>query len=75
MGVLLGKSRPRRKDGQMQKRSYSTGHRSYSTGPSDPVEEIFSKINGVLSEDLVKKTDSVFSFSLTDKKTEYFLDL
>merc|ERR1712226_777985 len=25
--------------------------------------------------DLVKKTDSVFSFSLTDKKTEYFLDL
>merc|ERR1719410_2598360 len=49
--------------------------RSYSTGSSDPIEEVFSKINGVLSEDLVKKTDSVFSFSLTDTKTEYFLDL
>ena len=54
--------------GQMQKRSYSTG-------PADPIEEVFTKINGVLSEDLVKKTDSVFSFSLTDTKTEYFLDL
>ena len=54
--------------GQMQKRSYSTG-------PADPVEEIFTKITGVLNEDLVKKTDSVFSFSLTDKKTEYYLDL
>ena len=29
----------------------------------------------MLSEDLVKKTNSVFSFSLTDTKTEYFLDL
>merc|ERR1712066_1125465 len=54
--------------GQMQKRSYSTG-------PADPIEEVFSKISGVLSEDLVKKTNSVFSFSLTDTKTEYFLDL
>merc|ERR1719347_2052768 len=33
------------------------------------------KLAWVINEDLVKKTDSVFSFSLTDQKTEYFLDL
>merc|ERR1719158_312967 len=49
--------------------------RSYSTASADPIEEIFSKITGVLNEDLVKKTDSVFSFSLTDTKAEYFLDM
>jgi len=54
--------------GQMQSRSYSTG-------PEDPVDALFGKISGLLNEDLVKKTDSVFCFSLTDKKTEYFLDL
>merc|ERR1711994_337529 len=47
----------------------------YSTGPEDPVDALFGKISGLINEDLVKKTDSVFSFSLTDKKTEYFLDL
>merc|ERR1711983_91117 len=55
--------------GQMQKRSYSTG-------PSDTgVEAIMGKISGVLNEELVKKTNSVFSFSLSDTKEEYFLDL
>ena len=55
--------------GQMQKRSYSTG-------PSDNgVEAIMGKISGVLNEDLVKKTNSVFSFSLSDTKEEYFLDM
>merc|ERR1719322_1967525 len=49
--------------------------RSYSTGSGSGVDAVFSKITGVLNEDLVKKTDSVFSFSLTDTKTEYFLDL
>ena len=58
--------------GQMQKRSFSTS----SSRPGDSsVEDIMGKISGVLSEDLVKKTNSVFSFSLTDTKTEYFLDL
>jgi len=54
--------------GQMQSRSYSTG-------APDPVDALFGKISGLINDDLVKKTDSVFSFSLTDKKTEYFLDL
>jgi len=54
--------------GQMQTRSYSTG-------PSSGVDAVMEKISGILNEDLVKKTDSVFSFSLTDTKTEYFLDL
>jgi len=54
--------------GQMQSRSYSTA-------PEDPVDALFGKISGLLTEDLVKKTDSVFCFSLTDRKTEYFLDL
>jgi putative sterol carrier protein len=50
--------------------------RSYSTGPSDNgVEAIMGKISGVLNEELVKKTNSVFSFSLSDTKEEYFLDL
>jgi len=54
--------------GQMQSRSYSTA-------PEDPVDALFGKISGLLTEDLVKKTDSVFCFSLTDRQTEYFLDL
>jgi len=49
--------------------------RSYSTGAEDPVDALFTKISGLLTEDLVKKTDSVFCFSLTDQKSEYFLDL
>merc|ERR1712112_307810 len=49
--------------------------RSYSTGPANDLDAIMDKISGILNEDLVKKTDSVFSFSLTDTKTEYFLDL
>jgi len=54
--------------GQMQSRSYSTGSGS-------GVDAVMDKLAGVINEDLVKKTDSVFSFSLTDTKTEYFLDL
>ena len=50
--------------------------RSYSTGPSDNgVEAIMGKISGVINEELVKKTNSVFSFTLSDTKEEYFLDL
>ena len=50
--------------------------RSYSTGPSDNgVDAIMGKISGVINEELVKKTNSVFSFTLSDTKEEYFLDL
>jgi len=50
--------------------------RSYSTGPSDNgVEAVMGKISGVINEELVKKTNSVFSFTLSDTKEEYFLDL
>merc|ERR1712038_437771 len=42
---------------------------------SDPIAAVFSEMSGQLSEELVKKTNAVYSFSLSDKKTQYYLDL
>ena len=39
------------------------------------IEAVFAQIGGVLNEELVKKTNAVFSFSLSDKNTQYFLDM
>merc|ERR1712061_673891 len=36
---------------------------------------VFDDINKVLSEDLVKKTNAVYSFTVTDQGTNWFLDL
>ena len=39
------------------------------------IKAVFAQIGGVLNEELVKKTNAVFSFSLSDKNTHYFLDM
>jgi len=41
----------------------------------DPIEAVFAQISAVLNESLVKETNSVFSFTLSDQKTDWFLDL
>jgi len=39
------------------------------------IASVFAQITEVLNEDLVKKTNSVYTFSVSDEKTEWFLDL
>ena len=39
------------------------------------IEAVFAEITSALSEDLVKKTNAVYSFSVTDQGTDWFLDL
>jgi len=46
-----------------------------ATGGEDPIQAVFSQISSVLSENLVKETNSVFSFTVSDQKTDWFLDL
>jgi len=46
-----------------------------SAGSADPIEAVFGKIAAELNEDLVKQTRAVFSFTLSDQKTDWFLDL
>ena len=42
---------------------------------SDPVEAVFAQITGLLSQDLVKKTNAIYSFALSDKSDKWYLDL
>jgi len=44
-------------------------------GSGDPIEAVFGEMSAALTEDLVKKTNAVFSFTLSDQKTDWFLDL
>jgi len=46
-----------------------------TSAASDPISAVFSKITEVLNEDLVKKTNAVYTFKVTDQKTEWYLDL
>jgi len=39
------------------------------------IEDVFNQISGVLSEDLVKKINAVYSFNVTDQGTDWYLDL
>jgi len=48
---------------------------SADPGSADPIEAVFGHISAVLSESLVKETNSVFSFTLSDQKTDWYLDL
>merc|ERR1712198_326302 len=45
------------------------------SSPVDPIEAVFHQIGAVLTDDLVKKTNAVYSFTLSDQKTDWFLDL
>jgi len=49
--------------------------KSADPGSADPIEAVFGQISAVLSESLVKEINSVFSFTLSDQKTDWFLDL
>ena len=46
-----------------------------AAAPGDPIAVVFTQIEALLSEDLVKKTNAVFAFNVSDQKTEWFLDL
>jgi NAD(P)-dependent dehydrogenase (short-subunit alcohol dehydrogenase family)/putative sterol carrier protein len=39
------------------------------------IEAVFAQITSALSEDLVKKTNAVYAFTVTDQGTDWFLDL
>jgi len=41
----------------------------------DPIAAVFTQIEAQLSEELVKKTNAVFAFNVSDQKTEWYLDL
>jgi len=45
------------------------------SGGGGEIEAVFGEITKALSEDLVKKTNAVYSFTVTDQGTEWFLDL
>jgi len=40
-----------------------------------PVQEVFNKLSGLISEDIVKKTNAVFSFTLKDDNSVWYMDL
>jgi len=44
-------------------------------GSGDPIEAVFDAISVALNEDLVKKTNAVYGFTLSDQKSEWYLDL
>jgi len=41
----------------------------------DQIEAVFNQITSVLSEDLVKKINAVYTFNVTDQGTDWYLDL
>jgi len=46
-----------------------------SGGSGGSIQAVFDKIQGHISEDVVKKTNAVFAFKITDDDSEWFLDL
>merc|ERR1712241_1464106 len=46
-----------------------------ASGGGGQIAQVFDDISKVLSEDLVKKTNAVYSFKVTDEGTDWFLDL
>jgi len=65
------KSREQREDKAIEQKSEVKAE----TGSGDPIEAVFGEISAILNEDLVKETNAVFAFTLSDQKTEWFLDL
>jgi len=45
------------------------------SGASPQIEAVFGSISAALSPELVQKTQAVYSFSVTDQGTQWFLDL
>merc|ERR1712107_938528 len=46
-----------------------------ASGGVGQIAQVFDDISKVLSEELVKKTNAVYSFKVTDEGTDWFLDL
>jgi NAD(P)-dependent dehydrogenase (short-subunit alcohol dehydrogenase family)/putative sterol carrier protein len=46
-----------------------------AAGGGGPIAQVFDDISKALSEDLVKKTNAVYAFKVTDEGTDWFLDL
>merc|ERR1712107_893587 len=46
-----------------------------ASGGGGQIAQVFDDISKVLSEELVKKTNAVYSFKVTDEGTDWFLDL
>merc|ERR1711874_21257 len=46
-----------------------------ASGGGGQIAQVFDDISKVLSEDLVKKTNAVYSFTVTDDGTDWYLDL
>jgi len=46
-----------------------------AAGGGGQIAQVFDDISKALSEDLVKKTNAVYSFKVTDEGTDWFLDL
>jgi len=42
---------------------------------SAAIQEVFNQIKPILSEDIVKKTNAIFSFSIPDDNSEWYLDM
>merc|ERR1712037_132361 len=46
-----------------------------AAGGGGQIAQVFDEISKALSEDLVKKTNAVYAFKVTDEGTDWFLDL
>merc|ERR1712099_7340 len=46
-----------------------------ASGGGGQIAQVFDDISKVLSEELVKKTNAVYSFKVTDEGTDWYLDL
>merc|ERR1712007_356715 len=46
-----------------------------AAGGGGQIAQVFDDISKALSEDLVKKTNAVYAFKVTDEGTDWFLDL
>jgi len=46
-----------------------------AAGGSADIQNVFNQIKPILSEDIVKKTNAVFAFSIPDDNSEWYLDM
>jgi len=53
----------------------ATSSSTSSSGGSGSIQAVFDKIQGYITEDVVKKTNAVFAFKITDDDSDWFLDL
>jgi len=42
---------------------------------SNEIQSVFTKLEGIMTEDIVKKTNAIFAFIIPDDSSEWFIDL